>query len=415
MYTIKACLYLTLIASLLVLSVLYRCGKLTALTIPLVLMAGLSSLVARTQAKVRVERAVESNEIFAGEEVAVKLKVVNEGRPLLMELKDCVNEEVPVVHGSNRVLLYLINAEDVEYVIRPPSRGLYVIGPVIIELSDPMGLWKREYVVCGEARVAAFPRFSSVSGAPLGAKYTGVWPGEVLSRRSGRGTEFYGVREYVPGDELRRVNWKASARLRRLMSNEFVEERVTDVLIVVDAGWSGVIEDELAEEVLEHEVSAAAALALALLRAGNRVGLLTRGEGGTWVKPGFGRRQLLRVLYRLAELRMGEQLPLSYVLRTLAHYLLKPHAQVVLISPVLDRDIVSAIREISTEYEVLVISPNPFSNPKGGQLLTAYRLLELEREMLLTALSRTCKVVDWDLRAPLTPLLKRVRVRRWAK
>ena len=133
------------------------------------------------------------------------------------------------------------------------------------------------------------------------------------------------------------------------------------------------------------------------------------------MKPGFGRRQLLRVLYHLAELRMGEQLPLSYVLRTLAHYLLKPHAQVVLISPVLDRDIVSAIREISTEYEVLVISPNPFSNPKGGQLLTAYRLLELEREMLLTALSRTCKVVDWDLRAPLTPLLKKVRVRRWAK
>ncbi|RLF05420.1 MAG: hypothetical protein DRK00_04520, partial [Thermoprotei archaeon] len=138
-------------------------------------------------------------------------------------------------------------------------------------------------------------------------------------------------------------------------------------------------------------------------------------QGGTWVKPGFGRRQLLRILYCLAELRMGEQLPLSYVLRTLTHFLLKPHAQVILISPVLDRDIVSAIREVAVEYEVLVISPNPFASLEKGRLLTAYRLIELEREILLTALSKTCRIIDWDLRAPLTPLLKRAKVMRWGR
>lgn len=414
MYTVKACLYLTLTISLLAFSVLYRSGRLAALTVPLVLMAGLSSLLFKAKAKVRVERLVESREVFTGEEVLVKLKVASGDGACLIELVDNSSRMLSITRGNNRAMLHLAGTEELEYIVRPLSRGRYKIGPTVIRLTDPMGLWKIDDVVCEEEEVVAFPHFSDIGEVPLRAGYTGVWPGEVPSRRSGRGTEFYGVREYVPGDELRRVNWKASARLCRLMSNEFVEERVTDVLIVVDAGWSGIVEDELARDVLEREVSAAAALALALLRAGNRVGLLTRGEGGAWLKPGFGRRQLLGILYCLAGLSMGEQMPLSYVLRSIAHYLLKPNAQIILISPLLDRDAVLAVQEVAGEYEVLVISPNPFVNLEA-ELSPAHKIIELEREVVLEALSRTCRVIDWSPQAPLAPLLRRVRVGGWLR
>src|SRR5260370_10723852 len=95
------------------------------------------------------------------------------------------------------------------------------------------------------------------------------------------------MREYVPGDDPKRINWKASARYNELIVNETEAERVTDVMIVLDTDvtFLGTTESEL----FEREVRAAASLTRLLLRQGNRVGLVLQGGERGSRPAGFGK------------------------------------------------------------------------------------------------------------------------------
>ena len=363
---------------------------LIALTIPPVLLISLSSTVG-VSGSVSVERDVRPATVLQGGRVTVRLKVSTD-RPVTLAVRDSIDARARVSRGSTAALLRLGGSYVLEYEAELPKRGVYAFGPALVEFTDPLGLWKRVEAIGGESEVVAFPRPWGRVRIPLRARYTGPWPGEVPSRRSGRGTEFYGLREYVPGDELRRVNWRATARLGRLVSNEYVEERVTDVLLVVDAGLRGVLDDEEAERLVDIEASLAASLAVHLLRWGNRVGLVARGERAVWVRPGFGRRQVMRLLYHLAELKPGEPAPLDYALRMLVPYLLTPNAEVIAVTPLLDPVFAKSIRDLAVEYSVLILSPSPA--PRKG---VAWRLLELERRNVIAEVSRTCRVEEVKL------------------
>src|SRR5438445_11223611 len=133
-------------------------------------------------------------------------------------------------------------------------------------------------------------------------------------------------------DDLKRINWKASARHRRLITNETEAERVTDVMIVLD---TDVTFYESAEaELFERGVRAAASLASLLLRQGNRVGMILQGEERGVVAPGFGKRHERDILVLLAAAKPGRaQLSTSYVITLLARLMLPAKAQVVIISP----------------------------------------------------------------------------------
>ncbi|MEM1523198.1 MAG: DUF58 domain-containing protein, partial [Thermofilaceae archaeon] len=300
--TDKALLYVAFILALITSAILMRDFRPIALTVPAALMVGFSSLFTQ-RASVKVSRVVERARAMPGERVEVRLEVASD-KPCLVELRE--PSTAPIVGGGSTFLLNLRGRASLEYEVLLPKRGFYQLGPTLAVFSDALGLFVEESVASDPSEVVALPKLMSTKGIKLAASYTGVWPGEVASRRSGRGYEFYGVREYAPGDELRRVNWRASARLGKLLVNEQVEERVTDVLLVVDAGLLGVLDPATVEEVVEAEVSLAASLALSLLRSGNRVGLVTRGRESSWVRPGFGRRHLDRVLYELTRLEAGE-------------------------------------------------------------------------------------------------------------
>ncbi|MEM2824015.1 MAG: DUF58 domain-containing protein [Thermofilaceae archaeon] len=398
--TAKALLYVALILALITSAILMRDFRPIALTVPAALMVGFSSLFTQ-RASVKVSRVVERTRAMPGERVKVRLEVASD-KPCLVELRE--PSTAPIVGGGSTFLLNLRGRASLEYEFLLPKRGFYQLGPTLAVFSDALGLFVEESVASDPSEVVALPKLMSTKGIKLAASYTGVWPGEVASRRSGRGYEFYGVREYAPGDELRRVNWRASARLGKLLVNEQVEERVTDVLLVVDAGLLGVLDPATVEEVVEAEVSLAASLALSLLRSGNRVGLVTRGRESSWVRPGFGRRHLDRVLYELTRLEAGEPAPLDYALNMLAPYLLKPNAELIVISPLLDSNIAISIFNLAPKYSVLVISPNPFRGDGGA----AQRILEVERTSLIVKLSGVCRVVDW---APGALLLKASRRR----
>ncbi len=189
------------------------------------------------------------------------------------------------------------------------------------------------------------------------------------------------MRDYVAGDDPKRINWKSSARHGRLIVNEMEAERVTDVMIVLDTDVSYY---ETAEaELFEREVRAAASMASFLLRQGNRVGMILQGEKRGVVSPAFGKKHERNILFLLAAAKPGRaSLSTSYVITLLTRLMLPaptPRAPTIF------------------ESEVEEI---------------AYRMLMLERSNTSLALEKICTVAPWSADVPLSTVLRGIRRRR---
>jgi uncharacterized protein (DUF58 family) len=219
------------------------------------------------------------------------------------------------------------------------------------------------------------------------------------------------MRGYVPGDDPKRINWKATARYRQLIVNENEAERVTDVMVVLDTDVT--FYEPAEQELFERGVGAAASMARLLLKQGNRVGLILQGEERGVVPPRFGKRQERNILYQLAAARPGNAaIPASYVITLLAGLMLPAKAQIVIVSPLLDTTIVGGIRQLAAAgYSILVLSPSP-SDPAMFDSVPeeiAYRMLTVERSNTLLALEKICSVTQWPQGVPLSLVLRRVR------
>jgi uncharacterized protein (DUF58 family) len=117
--------------------------------------------------------------------------------------------------------------------------------------------------------------------------------GTHLTRYIGRGVEYGNIRNYVPGDQLRTVNWPVSARRGALHVTERLSERAADVVVLVDSS------DQPrgpATEVTERTVRGAVQVVQHALRSGDRAGVVVLGGKPRWLGIDIGRRQFYRVL-----------------------------------------------------------------------------------------------------------------------
>src|SRR5207249_361941 len=156
------------------------------------------------------------------------------------------------------------------YSSRSLVKGDFRIGPVRVRSLDPLALGAEDAVLPIDARLVVAPTMEDLRRTKLQPRRTRPWFGQVPSRQIGAGTEFWGVREYAAGDEVRRINWKASARLDRLFTNEYEGERSGDVVIVVDARRESFVGTET-DNPIEHGVRAALGIAEHVLASKNRV------------------------------------------------------------------------------------------------------------------------------------------------
>src|SRR5207245_2889964 len=109
------------------------------------------------------------------------------------------------------------------------ARANYEIGPLIARVRDHVGFYLTEKKLASET-LSVMPRPERLRGVQLRPRHVGPWPGVIPSKALGLGTEFYSMRKYIPGDDPKRINWKASARYNELIVNEPEAERVTDVM-----------------------------------------------------------------------------------------------------------------------------------------------------------------------------------------
>jgi uncharacterized protein (DUF58 family) len=219
------------------------------------------------------------------------------------------------------------------------------------------------------------------------------------------------MREYTPGDDPKRINWKATARYNELIVNEAEAERVTDVMIVLDTDVSlfGTSDNQL----FERGLQAAASYARLLLRQGNRVGVVLQGGERGSLPASFGKRHERRILYLLAAAKPGRAtVSTSYVMNLLARRMLPSRSQVVIISPLFDPEIKEGVNQLAAAgYSMLVLSPSPsipVSFVDQSQAI-AFKMVMLERSISILALERATTVIDWPDGVPLSTLTSRVR------
>ena len=227
--------------------------------------------------------------------------------------------------------------------------------------------------------------------------------GEHAARTFGEGIEFAGVREYVPGDRQRSINWQASTRRGRLQVNTFAAERSQDVVLLVD-GTSDV--GEPGSSALDLALRGAAAAARAYLDARDRVGVITYHWGAVgWLGPGLGRRQVYRIIdSMLASERGGAGAgrggPAARACAGCRGPRCRPGALVVVFSPLLDQRFVETLRDMRergfTMLVVDVLNAEPPVRPRSADRM-ARRIWQMEQEAIRFSLRELgVPVVHWD-------------------
>ncbi len=159
-----------------------------------------------------------------------------------------------------------------QYSIRPRRRGVYHVGPLQAEWSDPFGLARSRQPLVERTEIIVHPSTETVIDRPTARKWEDPPIRPPVSRAWPAGFEFYGMRDYVVGDDLRRVVWRASARTGRLLVRES-EQGITDRIVLLldtDRTWHrpGEVSDTF-----EVAVRCAASLGVQHLQDGFGVGL----------------------------------------------------------------------------------------------------------------------------------------------
>ncbi len=235
--------------------------------------------------------------------------------------------------------------------------------------------------------------------------------GEHSGRVPGEGTEFTGLREYVPGDRQRQINWPASTRLGRLQVNTFAAERSQDVVLLVDA-TSDV--GEPGASALDLGLRGAAGAARAYLDGRDRVGVITYQWGGAqWLAPSLGRRQVYKIIDAMLSADAGWAR--GSVFSRLPRAALPPGALVVAFSPLLDQRFVEALRDMRERGFALIVVDVLTTEPPTRYAyadVIARRIWRMEQQAIRFSLRELgIPVVRWDgvvpLDLPLAPYTRR--------
>ncbi|MFT7669398.1 MAG: hypothetical protein ACI8X5_002098 [Planctomycetota bacterium] len=231
------------------------------------------------------------------------------------------------------------------------TRGSQELGDLRLRLRGPLGLIQRQAFLRGSQRILIDPPLAGLSRIlKLAASERWHDLGVRRLRRRGGLTEFESLREYVHGDELNLIDWKAFARRGRPIVREFQEERGQELIVLVDGGRrmgattaSG---DHEAWTKLDHAIDTGLELAAVALQAGDRVGFAIYDHRlRVYVPPVKGRRQLGRIKEAVfAELPSGRDSDLGRALRELS-LLHRRRALLVIVSDVADTLSVDLQRE----------------------------------------------------------------------
>lgn len=215
-----------------------------------------------------------------------------------------VRDEPPAIFTVDAVVLPATLAPraqvTVSYHARPPRRGDYEFGDLNLRWQSALGLIVRQASYPARAGVKVYPNLLEVRKYELLVRRGQAQElGLRLNRRFGEGTEFERLREYLPDDEYRRIDWKATARRNKPITREFQTERSQTIMAVIDAGR--MMRSPVGDmAILDYVVNAVLLFSFVAVRRGDKVGLLTFADDiGIYLAPRQGQGQFYKMLEAL--------------------------------------------------------------------------------------------------------------------
>jgi len=296
----------------------------------LLLLSLLDWLTIPKRREIQVNRTLP-DEVDIGQPVEIRIDVQNaSGQTVLVRIMD----DLPLVFAPIEPLVSRVEGkqEKLTYQTVGQERGKYLFSSLYVRFSGWLGLWEKQMIIPQEQSIKVLPDLSAVRGYLASMQESLVLDGQRIYKRQTSGTEFHAIREYVMDDDPRKVNWSATARTGKLMTNLYRPERGKIVTILLDCGrMMGVELDSRVK--LDRSLEAALTLAAVALRQGDQVAVLAySSEIKAYIPPNRGIAHLHTIIETVYDLRSdfvesNHAIALSYL-----HRHLKKRSMLVLFS-----------------------------------------------------------------------------------
>lgn len=211
-----------------------------------------------------------------GEENKIEIQIQNPfSFSVNVEVIDEIPDQFQMRNWKKYIHLLSRNTGKIEWYAKPQERGEYFFGDIHLFVFTPSKLMCRRFTIPSEEMVPVYPSFKQLHKYVLFSDATLTnESGSYRFRKIGAGMEFDQVKGYIPGDDIRTLNWKSTARKGSLMVNHYMEERSQEVYCIIDKGrlmkmpFNGLT-------LLDHAINSSLILSNVCLKKQDRVGLLT--------------------------------------------------------------------------------------------------------------------------------------------
>lgn len=302
---------------------------------------------------------------------AVEVEVTLQARRQLSNI--ILEEKLPPLLGeSARVPIGTVDSGTEvthSYALTAWRRGVYQLGPLLARWGDPFGLSERQLVLAEPFDLIVHPRVEPVTDRPLTRLWEDPPQRPPVSKPWPMGMEFYGMRDYVPGDDTRRIVWRAYARTGRVLVQE-AEQGITDKVVIVLDQDARTHSGGPVSESFEAGIRAAGSLGVHHLDEGYSVTL--EGTNGNICGPlrvGRARIQLLDSLARVERERGDLSAALTRLARTIP-----PDAHVVVITPLLDHVAAASLKLLTARGRSVLVAALMWTEDAVDTLGTASTL-----------------------------------------
>ncbi len=189
-----------------------------------------------------------------------------------------IYEEIPYQLGIRKLNFNTrvspMSTKRMEYILQPSERGEYQFGNTILLVKSPLRILRRKYTLQTAEPIAVYPSYIHLNRYNLqNFKYYTSELGAKKIRKIGHSTEFEQIKGYIKGDDMRHINWKASAKKNALMVNQYTEEKAQQIFCVIDTGRAMQMPfDGLS--LLDYAINSALAMSQVIVKNNDRVGLV---------------------------------------------------------------------------------------------------------------------------------------------
>lgn len=379
--------YAWLAAAAFVAALALRRPELAVVALPFALLVALGVRTPPPELRAWVE--VDRERALEGEELDAVVTVRTTAPVDRLEVGLTLPDGIDLVDGRNPVAIRLAADEERELLLRLRcTRWTSAeLGEVWLRARDLIGIVHYEGRVDRRRPLRIYPTPERLRRLLAPAR-TQAATGSEVARVRAEGTEFADMRPFTPGDRVRSVNWRATARSGSLMVNERHPERNADVVIFLDSFAEARSADE---GTFENAVRVAATLATRFLERRDRVGLVAFGGFLRWLEPSGGMVQR----YRLVDALLETGVEFSYAwkdVNVIPARTLPSRALVVAVTPLLDERSVAALVDLrgrGRDLVVLEVSPEPYLHHSDDPLdQVARRLWRLQRTDLRSRFER---------------------------